>query len=792
MSDTLSAYATSYARFIEAGYSVIPIRPGDKAPGVFKNGQWYNQTDWQRFGDRLPSGFELRIWADWPDAGIGVCLGPASGNLVAIDLDYGSAEIRRAIESCLPPSPVRKVGAKGYTAFYRGDPNMKSKVFRLLDREAGQKVSVCEILCRGRQTVLPPTIHPDTGRPYEWLTPDALDETDVADLPLLPADFPDRIAAAIEPFGYEPEPERVSSQGAYGVGQDGTIWRSLNNTALANLGAWVPELGLHGLRENHGRYEAVATWRPSNKGRPVMQRKPNLKIAPNGIKDFGDDKSYSPLDLVMDASGATLDSAFEWLHRRVIPEAATIVLTPRTAVPPHDPETGELVEDAADPKHEAPGSLAAAVAVAPPSLTDAHTRVPGLLGDMIDWLEATSPTPSRMLCMGVSLTILGALFGRRFSSHPGGGTNPYIVTLADSGFGKSYPMKMGKMLVREAGLGHLIAGAKIKSDSGLRKRIESYGSVFYLLDEFGGHLRQWLGSGARAALHNTNIRDLVMTLFSEADGAYEGEDYGDGETPTIFNPNLCFYGTTTEQDFWRSLESGAMVDGFLPRFILLDAGSNVPDYREPRLPPTAPPALVKALREASGLNGRLGNLSGTVKKSELGLVKPQLRPIVWDDPIKAFFAEFRAALTEERRNADPDHAPIIARIGEHGHKIAVIRALGRDWNKPRIEIADLEWGLSVARHSAEMMIARASDMIANTPHQADYKKVRRMILGAGQGGMSRRDMAQRLSGAIEARKLDDILKSLRNDAQDIVEELVRSGTRGPKKMVLRGVQWSGK
>ena len=45
-----------------------------------------------------------------------------------------------------------------------------------------------ELLLHGTQSVVPPTIHPDTGQPYRWLTPDTLEDTPLGDLPELPAD----------------------------------------------------------------------------------------------------------------------------------------------------------------------------------------------------------------------------------------------------------------------------------------------------------------------------------------------------------------------------------------------------------------------------------------------------------------------------------------------------------------------------------------------------------------------------------------------------------------------------
>jgi hypothetical protein len=94
----------------------------------------------------------------------------------------------------------------------------------------------------------------------------------------------------------------------------------LNVLALTDLTKWVPELGLLRYRRRRGAaasYEAVATWRASNTGRELAKRDFNLKISPLGIRDFGDDRGYSPLDLVMAARGVSLSEAVAWLDARL-------------------------------------------------------------------------------------------------------------------------------------------------------------------------------------------------------------------------------------------------------------------------------------------------------------------------------------------------------------------------------------------------------------------------------------------------------------------------------------------
>ena len=68
-------------------------------------------------------------------------------------------------------------------------------------------VRVVDLLAHGRQTVLPPTIHPDIDRAYEWLTPDTLITVGISDLPVLPDNVADLLADVLEPFGYLPTQE---------------------------------------------------------------------------------------------------------------------------------------------------------------------------------------------------------------------------------------------------------------------------------------------------------------------------------------------------------------------------------------------------------------------------------------------------------------------------------------------------------------------------------------------------------------------------------------------------------
>ena len=86
-------------------------------------------------------------------SGIALVCGKES-NIIAIDVDVDDYEIAKQI----PFSRIQKVGLKGFTRFFQYENYIES---------TGAK-GIIEILSNGTYTILPPSIHPDTGNEYFW------------------------------------------------------------------------------------------------------------------------------------------------------------------------------------------------------------------------------------------------------------------------------------------------------------------------------------------------------------------------------------------------------------------------------------------------------------------------------------------------------------------------------------------------------------------------------------------------------------------------------------------------
>lgn len=768
-----SDYASSY---LENGLSVMPCVPGDKFPGTYSEaGGWIPAYDWQKYGnERAPTGFELKIWDRWPDAGICAALGRIAGknglHLVAVDIDTDEPAEIAAIRSVLPGSPCAKRGAKGETQFYLAPPSVVSRCYN-----DANKRRMLDLLCEGRQTVMPPTLHPKTGQPYHWITPDALDSFDIADLPILPDDIGDRLAKALEPFGHVPDAPKVGARGDADLGIE-SPHRSLNDAALANLSAWIPDLSLFKCRQVGDKYKAVATWRGSSSGRPQSQRATNLAISREGIKDLGDNKGYTPIDLVMAATGCDLDVAFAWLQERVAP-APTIKLTARVKSegnlsalkfkPTLVAVDGEIIAETDD----AP-TLAAEVAEISNSGTVIPAELctpPGLLGDIVDWMNRSSPVPSPQLNLSAALALLGALYGRRYESPTGARTNFYSIGVADSGFGKSFPIKCLNAIEQAAGVSRFFGPSGLKSDSALRKLLQDKNPVLVTVDEVGELFSKILNR--RAGSHEVGLRELLLALFSAADDVYRGSEGAAEKAQPIYQPHLALFGMSTPSAFWAAFSTANAENGLLPRILIFDAGANEPDEVTPELDRReVPQAVVKGIHAM--LDARpSGNLSGLHGGSVSAIRAPYA-----SGEAEALFVAIREEMKARRRKSDGLEKLAYSRFAEHCIKLALTYAIGCNPASPQITVAGLTWARQVVEYTTRTLIEGAQDRVADSEWQANYKKVLRIIKGAGAHGMAMDAMTRAIAGSIDKRTLADIVEQL--VAAREIEKYIGSGPRG--------------
>src|SRR5258708_4983154 len=162
--------------YIRRGWSIIPIRTGDKRPLV----------RWHEFQHRRPSVEEVRAWfSDWPEAGIGIVTGAIS-DLVVLDIDSrhgGDASMERLEQQHdrLPATVECRSGGGGRHLYF-AHPG------RLVRNKVGLAPGV-DLRGDGGYVVAPPSLHA-SGQRYSWVadrTPDNAELASLSDWVLRPA-----------------------------------------------------------------------------------------------------------------------------------------------------------------------------------------------------------------------------------------------------------------------------------------------------------------------------------------------------------------------------------------------------------------------------------------------------------------------------------------------------------------------------------------------------------------------------------------------------------------------------
>lgn len=168
--------ATAKTLFLN-GYCPLRLEPGEK---YTKATGWSTDTPTEQKLDRVfarPSNIGVRLGDILKD---GTCL-------IAIDIDIEDMTVIRAVERAIGEKVPCKRGKKGYTYFVRLDRELKThKIYLSRPDETGtiKKKPVIDVLARGAQTVVPPSIHPETQLPYTWVSKATLLDVVIQNIPI--------------------------------------------------------------------------------------------------------------------------------------------------------------------------------------------------------------------------------------------------------------------------------------------------------------------------------------------------------------------------------------------------------------------------------------------------------------------------------------------------------------------------------------------------------------------------------------------------------------------------------
>ena len=353
------------------------------------------------------------------------------------------------------------------------------------------------------------------------------------------------------------------------------------------------------------------------------------------------------------------------------------------------------------------------------------------------------------------------------------GTHLYILGLAPTGKGKDHPLQS---------IGRIMAAANLTCHLGPSEFISMPAVVNFLvrkplsicaMDEFGGFMKRI--NSRRASGFETAISKIVRTMWSSSFAPYFTPEWAQKASETIFAPAITLYGASTPEQFYSAMEGASLEDGTLNRFLLMN-GRDKASERDPAVDGSKVPEVISdGLRRIYLASGDMA----TTWRNDPHIdpaSRDAVRTLPWcPDGSHERYMSFSAEI-ERRIEEDAEAGSFYARTVEMALRIATIVAVGR-LDDDQVRIADLEYGIALAKSSAEMMAQGAADYMADNENQANAQKVMRIVKARG-GWMKKRDIVRAMQHTMKSRDLNDLIISLCETGQlEIKETPVNGGGR---------------
>ena len=722
---TKQIFADNAPRLFENGYNILPVVPLTKAPAI---------KGWSNFCENAQSEFQVDNWCEqYPNYNIGIPLG-SHNKLIAIDFDNDIGGMHKEIEKLLHGSPIKKKGQKGYTAFYKSNGERPKKWFK-----EGQ--AVVELLATGNQTVIPPSVHPETKQPYVWLTTDTLFDMPADELPMLPTDFVERVDKI---FGYTERIIDFNKKYSGELPPLEEIQKALSFVPSGEYAMWIT-IGMS-LNHNYGdaAYPIWDDW---------SRKAANYKDDGMSYKW----QSFGKYGGSVVTIGTLLHYAIGYGY--IKPQTdIQIDITPSFQITSSSEKKEAIAKDTPPPiTHELPEHL---------------LNAPGLPGQIAAWIDTVSIKKQPVLALGAAISAAGTIMAHRVRSESDLRTNFMVLGLAESGSGKERARQCIDSLFRAAGIDHLLLG-DFASDVGLLESLAQNNAIgLSMIDEIGREIQSLNNSRAG---HEAKILTTMMKMFSSASSIYRGKQYGnakDRPRQDIVEPCLNIYGTTVPKRFFDALTSDEAIDGFLARWLVFASNDIQPEMTEGISCNNPPQQLIKEIEYIQAMPA--------YKEASPTMVQMQRTPnpktIPFSQEARRLLAELSATCEKNRVTEICKGgllAPIWSRTREHAIKLALV---AHPYRGGIIESVTMDWACQMALYLTKVASKAILENISDTDHEKALKRIHGIIERYNERNNA--DIPHRTLSArttfIKARERNEILTQLSESGMIQVREETNS------------------
>jgi len=413
----------------------------------------------------------------------------------------------------------------------------------------------------------------------------------------------------------------------------------------------------------------------------------------------------------------------------------------------------------------------------------AQTQLPGVLGAVQDWINATSRKPQPLFATQAALAFGATILGRRYVTTRRNWPSLFFLNIGKSASGKEHAKWAIEQLIDACELGTRLVGPDgYTSDSGVLSALYSRPSHVTIIDEFGKVLE---GAASRQNARVQGAFKTMMEAFGRADGVLRPLGYSTAlmtqrdiealEARVVRNPALTLLGMTTPETFYSAITSTAVRDGFLNRLLIVesDIGRQV-GQNAPRLNvPVEITEWAARVREYDGLDDPDLNAGMT----------PSARVIDFDAQASALFGAFDAECIRRMDELDETGmAEMFGRSNEIAMRIALVLCMSEEAGVIRASHARV--AIDYVRSNALRTIERLQVHLADSQVEAARNQVLEIIRQSGERGSTEREIHKRSRKfrALDHGSQQGLLKSfgMIGDAERV--EMAGQSGRGRKRV----------
>jgi phage/plasmid primase-like uncharacterized protein len=420
----------------------------------------------------------------------------------------------------------------------------------------------------------------------------------------------------------------------------------------------------------------------------------------------------------------------------------------------------------------------------PPQKAETQIERPvGFLEDVISYYNATSGNAQHGFAVQTALALASVILGRSYKTSLENFTALYFINVGKSGTGKEHTKTVIEKILHESNMGGLISGDSYTSAGAVFSALHDRPRHISVIDEFGRHLEAGRDMG-RGESHkreaNTKLMEAIgrthsiirpptystMTLKKEAAEVVKNRH--------VYNPSITLLAMTTPDTLFKTLDMGAIKDGFINRFII-NISDTERSVRRHKPPVDVPQRILNWIAAV------------TARHDKTHIASEPASPILLDFSTEALeLQEVFGQFCVDTANALDRFgmAELPGRSCEMAMRISLICALSRNSQAKEITGPDMEWAIRYIKSCLEKTIMKLKISISHSDFERHKKEILADLRSKEQDGMTWAAMQKSAPYSQHKPKdLKEILQSLK-DADLIIDESAAASGKGGRPTIL--------